>query len=193
MKLKIEHQEKYSRGQLLLRTFFGFFYIVLPHYILLIFVLFWSFILGFITFWAVLFTAKFPKKIFDFQIKVGYWINRIIASLFNLVDGYPSIGVNGKSDKVSLDVEYPEKLSRGLFFLRFLALFYVFIPHGFCLFFRKFATSILMFLAWWTVLFTGKYPKSFHDFNVGTIRWGARIILYMGLFTDVYPPYSGKE
>lgn len=193
MKLIIQHQEKYSRAQLLLRTFFGFFYIFLPHYIVLIFVGFWSFILGIATWWAVLFTGKFPKKIFNFQIKLSNWLNRLIASLFNLVDGYPAIGINGKSTKVLLEVEYPDKLSRGLFFLRFLALFYVFIPHGFCLIFRKIITLILMILAWWAVLFTGKYPKAFHDFNVGTIRWISRILLYMGLFTDEYPPYTGKE
>ena len=193
MKLIIEHQEKYSRLQLLLRTFFGSIYIVLPHTFLLYFVCIWSYILGFITFWAVLFTGKFPKKIFDFQVKVGNWINRFAASILNLVDGYPAIGVNAKSTKVSLEVEYPEKLSRGLVILRLLALFYVFIPHGFCLIFRRFISAVLIVIAWWVVLFTGKYPKSFHDFNAGTIRWIARIILYMGLFTDEYPPYSGKE
>ena len=193
MKLIIQHQEKYSRLQLLLRTFFGSIYIVLPHSFLLFFISIWSYILGFITFWAVLFTGKFPKKIFNFQIKVGNWINRFTASILNLVDGYPAIGINGKSNKVLLEVEYPEKPNRGLLFLRFLALFYVFIPHGFCLFFRRMISAILMIIAWWVVLFTGKYPQSFHDFNVGTIRWITRIILYMGLFTDEYPPYSGKE
>jgi uncharacterized RDD family membrane protein YckC len=85
-------------------------------------------------------------------------------------------------------------LSRGLLLLRaFFGFLYVGIPHGFCLTFRSWATGIIAFLAWWVVLFTGKYPETWHAFNVGTYRWMMRVQLYMGFFTDEYPPFSGKE
>ena len=61
MKLEITHQERYSRGQLLLRTIFGLIYIDSPHSVLIFFMGIWSAILAFITFWAVLFTGRFPE------------------------------------------------------------------------------------------------------------------------------------
>jgi hypothetical protein len=112
----------------------------------------------------------------------------------NLVDGYPSFGPNGTSDRVNLSVEYPESLSRGLVIVRlFFGAFYVGLPHGFCLIFRMIATQILAFLAWWVVLFTGNYPGSWHEFNVGTLRWLTRVSLYNEFMTDTYPPFSGLE
>jgi hypothetical protein len=194
MKLSIQHQERYSRGQLLLRTFFGFIYIGIPHAFLLFFVGIWAAILMFCAWWVVLFTAKYPKGMFNFQVKLYNWQTRLSATLYNLVDGYPAFGVNGKSDKVSLEVEYPEKLSRGLLLLRmFFGFIYVMIPHGFCLFFRAIGTWFVMFLAWWVVLFTGQYPANMHAFVVGLLRWGLRINLYMAFMTDQYPPFTGKE
>ena len=70
---------------------------------------------------------------------------------------------------------------------------YVGVPHGFCIYFRFIGTAVLAFLAWFAVLFTGKYPAKWHAFNVGTFRWLNRIMLYMSNMTDVYPTFSGKE
>ena len=194
MKLNINHQDSYSRGELILRTLFGGIYIAVPHMFLIMFVSIWASILSFVTFWIVLFTAKFPEGIFNFQIGFQQWVIRVNASLTNLVDGYPSFGVKGESDKVSLVVERPERVSRGLVIVRTLfGGIYVGIPHMFCLSFRMIATEFLSFLAWWVVLFTGKYPERWHAFNVGTFRWSTNISLYLGFFTDTYPRFSGKE
>jgi hypothetical protein len=193
MQLTITHQDLYSRAELLLRTIFGAIYIAVPHMFLLFFVGIWSAILGFVAFWAILFTGRYPVSMFEFQIKFISWHQRVLASLHNLVDGYPAFGLNGTSDKVKVEVEYPQRLSRGLVIVRLLfGLFYVGIPHGFCLFFRSIATAFLAFLAWWVVLFTGTYPASWHEFNTGTLRWTLRFSLYNGLFTDTYPPFSGR-
>jgi hypothetical protein len=194
MKLTVTHQEKYSRGQLLLRTFFGWLYIGIPHLVLLAVVGIWSAILTFITFWIVLFTAKFPENIFSFQIRMQNWTLRLEAVLGNLVDGYPAFFPGGTSDTVKLEVPRPEHVSRGLVILRLLfGAIYVGIPHGICLFVRAIGGAVLGFLAWWAILFAGKYPARWHAFNVGTYRWATRISLYLGYFTDEYPKFSGKE
>ena len=194
MKLKITHQEKYSRGELLLRSFFGWLYIAIPHGFLLGIVGIWSAILSFVTFWVVLFTGKFPETIFNFQIGYTNWSLRLEATIANLVDGYPAFFPSGKSDKVSLEVPRPDRVSRGLVIVRLLfGAIYVGIPHGICLWFRLIGTGVLMFLAWWAVLFTGTYPARWHAFNVGTYRWATNITLYLGYFTDEYPKFSGKE
>jgi hypothetical protein len=130
---------------------------------------------------------------FNFQIAFQNWSLRVNASLNNLVDGYPAFFPGGKSDSVSLEVPRPEKVNQGLVILRLLfGAIYVGIPHGICLIGRVVATGVLQFLAWWAVLFTGRYPERWHAFNVGTQRWTTRITLYLGYFTDAYPPFSGK-
>jgi hypothetical protein len=52
---------------------------------------------------------------------------------------------------------------------------------------------VLIFIAWWAVLFTGRNPQHMHAFNVGTYRWLYRVSHYLGFFTDEYPRFSGKE
>ena len=70
---------------------------------------------------------------------------------------------------------------------------YVALPHGFILFFRIIWGMILYFLAWWVVLFTAEYPKSWHQFWVETYRWQYRVIIYLSYMSDEYPPFNGKE
>lgn len=193
MNLDIKYQESYSRGELLLRSIFGIIYIVFPHIFLLIFVSLWGSILSFISFWIVLFTGKYPQSFFEFQEGLFRWNLRVNARLNNLCDGYPSFGINGKDDFTTLEIPYPEKLSRGTLLLRvFFGWIYVILPHGFVLIFRSIASLVLQFLAWWVVLFTANYPKNWHEFNVGTIRWSMRVNVYMSFMTDDYPPFSGK-
>lgn len=194
MKLTITHQETYSRGQLLLRTFFAPIYIGIPHIFLMLFCLIWAEILCFIAFFAVLFTGKYPKSFFNYQVGMLRWSLRVNARLYNLSDGYPSFLPGGTDDRTSLDIPYPEKLSRGLLLLRlFFGFIYILIPHGFILFFRSIASCFVIFIAWWIVLFTGKYPASMHEFNVGTLRWSMRVNAYILFLTDQYPPFTGKE
>lgn len=189
----IVHQEKYSRGELLLRSFFGFLYIAIPHFFLLAILGIAAGVLGFLSWWAVLFTAKYPRSFFDFQVSIMRWSSRVIARLANLADGYPAFGMSAQDDRVVLDIAYPQSLSRGILILRlFFSMLYVGIPHGFCLFFRMIATYVVIFIAWWAVLFTGKYPKGMHSFVVGTFRWAMRVNIYLSFMTDTYPPFSGK-
>ena len=193
MKFEITHQESYSRGELLLRTLLGFIYIILPHTFLLFFVGLWGSILSFISFWVVLFTGKYPQSFFEFQVGLIRWNTRVNARMYNLADGYPAFGISGSDEHTTVEIPYPESISRGLTLLRaLLGVIYVIIPHGFMLFFRFIRTSILSLLAFWVVLFTGNFPKSWHAFIVGTFRWSTRVSLYMGYMTDKYPAFSGK-
>jgi hypothetical protein len=189
----IVHQDSYSRGQLLLRTFFGFFYIMIPHAFLLWFMTIASLFLGFIAWWAVLFTAKYPKSFFDFQLGLLKWSTRVSARMLNLVDGYPSFGLSGIDDRTNVHVAYPETLSRGTLLLRaFFGFIYVYIPHGICLLFRFIGLYFVVLIAWWAILIVGKYPKVIHNYVVGTFRWIMRLNIYMKFMTDKYPPFSGK-
>ena len=193
MEFNIVRQDSYSRGELLLRTFFGALYIAAPHVIVLMFIGIWANIVHFIAWWTILFTGRYPESFFEFNVKLLSWNMRLNASLNNLVDGYPAIGLSGSHPGVSLRVTQPESLSRAKLLLRtFLGIFYVIIPHGICLYGRLIATGFLQMLSWWSILFTGNIPASWFEFNVGTLRWTVRLNLYMTNMTDVYPPFSGK-
>ncbi|MEX0987252.1 MAG: DUF4389 domain-containing protein [Bacteroidales bacterium] len=194
MKLVVKRQESYSRGELLLRTFFGWIYIVLPHYFLLFFVGLWAAILRFVAFWVILFTGRYPQSMFEYQAGVMKWTLRLSARMYNVSDGYPAFGVNATDEYTDLEIPYPESVSRGLVLLRlFFGVFYVALPHFFILAFRGIYVGILVFLAWWIVLFTGKFPENFHNWIVGQLRWQMRVNLYLYYMTDVYPAFTGDE
>jgi len=192
MKLIINRQERNSRGQLLLRAFFGWLYIFTPHILLMLFVSIWYSLLEFVKFWVVLFTGKIPESIYDFQKKFWQWDVRLVAALFNMRDGYPAIGPGGSNEDATIEFENPENVDRGLVLVR--ALFgsvYVGIPHGFLLGFFGFAAGFVQFIAWWAILFTGGFPEKMFDFIMRYFRWYARVYLYLGYYSDDYPPFNG--
>jgi len=190
--LRVTHQAEYSRGQLLLRTFLGVFYLVLPHTICLVVLGFVIDVCMLVAWFAILFTGRYPAGIYQFVVSVHQWGVRWAATVVNLGDGYPAFGLGNKRDAVSLQITQPATFSRLHCILRIFAPIYVGIPHGICLVFRQIAGIILFVVAFFAVLFTGKYPKSMHDFQVGNLRWGIRVMAYITMLSDRYPPFSGK-
>ena len=67
------------------------------------------------------------------------------------------------------------------------------IPHFIILPFLYIGACFVMLIAWWVVLFTGKYPEGMHKYMVGLLRWAQRICNYIYFMTDKYPPFSMKE
>ncbi len=95
---------------------------------------------------------------------------------------------------VILTVEYPERLSRGWVVLKVLfGWLYVGIPHGIILWLYGIAVGIVTFIAFWAILFTGKFPRGMFDFVVGYLRWNVNVGAYLGLLRDEYPPFSGEQ
>jgi len=192
MKLEITLQESNSRGELLLRSFFGFFYILIPHGFCLFFLSLWGIVLHIITWWAILITGKFPKSFFDYQVKLYRWSLRVSARLYNLVDGYPAFGLDAVDDKVTYEVPYTETYSRGRLLLITFFGWLMIIPHIFCLWFLIIGVYVVLFISWWAILFTGKYPAGMHRYMVNFLRWAARINLYFLFMSPTYPPFNGR-
>lgn len=90
---------------------------------------------------------------------------------------------------VNLVAQYPERSSRLLMFFMLFKPFLL-IPHLFVLWFLSMAVGLVMFIAWWAVLFTGNYPRGLWEFMLGVYRWQTRISAYMMGLTDKYPPFS---
>jgi len=192
MQLNIVHQSSYSRGELLLRSFFGFFYIMIPHGFCLYFLTIWALILRFITFFAILFTGEYPESFFNYFVRLFRWNLRVSALLNNLSDGYPAFGLSGMDDRTSFDVTYHKEASRGNAVLVFLLGGLVLLPHIFCIIFLAIASLFVKFIAWWAVLFTGKYPDGMHDFMTRFTRWNTRLSVYLFFMDSRYPPFHGR-
>jgi len=95
---------------------------------------------------------------------------------------------------VNTTVAYPEKLSRGMLLLKlFFGWLYVGIPHGVCLYLLGIAQGVITIIAFFAILFTGKYPKGLFDFSVGVMRWGNRVTAYLTFMRDEYPPFKLDE
>jgi hypothetical protein len=88
---------------------------------------------------------------------------------------------------IELNVQYPEKLSRLTTFFRIIMA----IPQYIVLYFIEIAAGIVLFISWWAILFTGRYPRSLYNFMTWFLRWNVRFSGYMYLLTDKYPPFSG--
>jgi len=131
--------------------------------------------------------VKYPRWWFDFARELTRFSARVGAYMALLTDGYPS---TTDEQAVHLEIDYPDveqDLNRWLSLVKwFLA-----IPHYIVLFFLIVGALLAIFLAWFAILFTGRYPRALFDYVVGVGRWSLRVEAYAFLLvTDDYPPFS---
>ena len=87
---------------------------------------------------------------------------------------------------ITFNAVYAEKMSRLTSFFRV----FMIIPQAIVLYFVSIAALVVLIIAWFAILFTGKFPKGMWDFMVGYSRWSTRVNGYSMLLTDKYPPFS---
>jgi hypothetical protein len=134
----------------------------------------------------ILFQQKYPRWWFDWNLELQRFGNRVGVYLALMDDQYPS---TTDQQSVHLDYAYPDaagELNRWLPLVKwFLA-----IPHYIVLFFLDIAAIVVVIVAWFTILFTGHYPRESFHFVEGVMRWHNRVIAYaLVLVTDQYPPF----
>ena len=137
----------------------------------------------------VLFRQKYPRWWFDFNLELTRFSARVYAYMSLMRDEYPS---TDEQQAVHLELDYPDAardLNRGLPLVKwFLA-----IPHYIVLAVLGVAAFVCVVIAWFAIIFTGRYPRGLFDFVLGVHRWGLRVGAYMWLLiTDKYPPFSLK-
>jgi hypothetical protein len=133
----------------------------------------------------LVFRQKYPRWWFDWNLNLLRFSNRVTAYLALLDDRYPS---TDEEQSVHLDFAYPEarQMNRWLPLVKWLLA----IPHYFVLFFLSIAVVVSIIVAWFAILFTGRYPRSLFEFVVGVMRWSNRVNAYaFTLVTDQYPPF----
>ena len=135
----------------------------------------------------ILFRQKYPRWWFDWNLELLRFSNRIGIYVALMDDRYPS---TDEEQSVRLDFGYPdarEGLNRWLPLVKWLMA----IPHWILLAFLWLGAIIVVIVAWFAILFTGRYPRGLFDFVEGVFRWWTRVIAYaFVLVTDEYPPFS---
>lgn len=166
--------------------------LAIPHLLALLVVGLIAFVAMFIAWWGILFTGKYPRGLFNFYVNVQRWGINVNAYEYMMRDEYPPFsGEPGAYAPVTYTVDYPERSSRLLNNIPYLK-YILLIPHFVVLLFLGIAWLVVYFIAWWAILFTGKYPQGMFEFSVGVFRWSSRVNAYAAMLTDVYPPFSMK-
>ena len=185
--------------------------LAIPHYIVLFFLWIAFVVLTIVAFFAILFTGRYPRGIFDFNLGVLRWTWRVSFYSYGALgtDRYPPFTLDEAPDyPATLHIAYPERLSRGLVLVKWWLLA---IPQYILLgiFLGGAGSAVgrgedwggwhwwygggliwaLVLFAGVALLFLARYPAGLFDFVLGLDRWVARVVAYAGLMTDAYPPF----
>jgi hypothetical protein len=138
----------------------------------------------------IVFRRKYPKWWFDWNLALIKFSLRVISYLLLLRDEYPS---TDDEQSVQVQLPYPDagkELNQWLPLVKWLLA----IPHVIILCILLIGVILCSILAWFIILFTGRYPKAMFDFVVGFLRWALRVEAYaLLLTTDIYPPFMLAE
>jgi Domain of unknown function (DUF4389) len=188
--------------------------LLIPHYIVLAFLWLAFVVVTVIAFFAILFTARYPRALFGFNLGVLRWSWRVSYYGYSALgtDRYPPFSLGEEPGyPARLDIAYPQRLSRGLVLVKWWLLA---IPHYLVLGVLVGGTSytitsvtangqtstwtttagtsllsLLVLFAGVGLLFTARYPRGLYDFAMGVDRWVLRVVAYAALMTDSYPPF----
>ena len=182
--------------------------LAIPHFIILIFLWIAFAVVTVIAFFAILFTGRYSRGLFEFNAGVIRWSWRVCFYSYSALgtDKYPPFTLKDVVDyPARVEIEYPQSLSRGLVLIKWWLLA---LPHYLVVAIfagGAWATwsgaggwadatsggliGLLVLFVGIALLFTGSYPSSLYDFLMGMNRWCFRVLAYSTLMTDTYPPF----
>jgi hypothetical protein len=179
--LDVDRQEEYSRFMPLIKWL-----LAIPHYLVLIVLGIGALLVVLVSFFAVLFTGRYPRGMFDFVVGVHRWALRVTAYVFLMVDPYPPFTLDDDPNyPARFNIDYPEHVQRW----RPLVTWLLVIPYQFVATLILYLAELMAFFAFFTILFTKRFPEGL--FNIARIglRWSARSSAYQYWLVTRYPPF----
>jgi hypothetical protein len=185
--------------------------LLIPHFIVLFFLWIAFLAVSVVAFFAILFTGRYPRGIFDFNVGVLRWSWRVHYYGYGALgtDRYPPFNLHEVADyPAHLEIDYPEHLSRGLVLVKWWLLAiphylvvgvfvggstYVVTEGGDVVSSGAGLVDLLVLYAGVALLFTSRYPRGLFDLLVGLDRWVLRVAAYAALMTDQYPPFALEQ
>jgi hypothetical protein len=175
-------------------------FLALPHVAVLAFLWVAFVLVTLAAFVSILCTGRYPRRLFDFNVGVLRWSWRVTFYATSVLgtDQYPPFTLRAADYPATLDVAYPEKLSRGLVLVKSWLLA---IPHVVMVWAWSASWSaagdavsggvagLAVMIAAVSLLVTGRYPVGLFDLTMGVMRWTCRVVAYVALMTDAYPPF----
>ena len=178
LRFDVEYPERLSRGLIFVKWLFAIPAFVI--YLIASIIIYLPFAAGL----TILFRKKYPRWWFNAIVEFLGFQQRLLSYVFLLRDEYPALE---DPQAVTLEVDYPEDLNRWLPLVKWILV----IPHLIVLYVVQIIATLLIFIAWFAILFTGTFPRGLFNFVVGYFRWNLRASAYgFLLLTDKYPPFS---
>lgn len=160
--------------------------LAIPHYLCLIVLGIGAWFAMLFAAFAVLFTGVYPRGIFDFVVGVYRWAWRVGTYVLLMTDEYPPFSLDDRAGTTTrLAIEYPEHVDRWRPFVQWLLA----IPYLIVAGLLGYVAAVMSFFAFFTILFTRKYPQEIFDLTLIPLRWNVRGNAYAGFLTTKYPPW----
>jgi hypothetical protein len=181
--------------------------LLIPHYVVLFFLWIGFFVVSVVAFFAILVTGRYPRPLFDFSVGVLRWTWRVAYYGYGALgtDRYPPFTLAPTDHPATLEIAYPQRLSRPLVLVKWLLA----VPHLLIVAVLVGSAGNLGLNRWWPVpplvgggligllvlvvaghlVLVGRYPRDLHNLVVGLNRWLFRVVIYVALMTDEYPPF----
>jgi len=181
LRYDVEYPERLSRWLIFVKWL-----LAIPNFIILYALALVAYLIIVVAWFAILFSGRYPQGLFNFVVGFYRWDANVSAYLLLMRDEYPPFTMEPGRYPVTFEVDYPERLSRWLIFVKWLFI----IPNMIVLMVLLLAYGVTLVIAWFAILFTGRYPKGLFSFGVGVMRWNLRASAYMYFLRDEYPPFS---
>ena len=181
---EFDHQEEYSRFLPIVKGL-----LLIPHWFALMFIWIGALFAVVYSWFAVLFTGKYPQGVHKFLIGTTRWTTRASAYAMLMTDKYPPFGFDpDDSYPARFEATYTEDIDRWRPLVQWILAY----PYTLVAGILVFIAYICVFIAFWSILFTKKFPKGLFDFVVVAFRWQNRGNIYALFMVDKYPPWEWR-